>query len=84
MAANAANYDKIKTAHASLGSATWVFLFPLGAIVMALVRHPHVWILHAGLQITGLLAITVGSAMGIWMARDQQEVSTSELRRNFQ
>ena len=76
MAANAANYDNIKTAHASLGSAAWVFIFPLGAIIMALVRHPRVWIFHAGLQIVGLIAITVGSAMGIWMARDQQEVRT--------
>lgn len=75
--ADPANYDSIKTAHASLGSAAWVFIFPLGTIVIALVRHPRVWIFHAGLQIVGLLAITVGSAMGIWMARDQQEVSTS-------
>jgi hypothetical protein len=55
-------YDNVKVAHALLGSAMRVFVFLLGAITIALIRHPRIWLIRAGVRVPGLLAFAISKA----------------------
>lgn len=72
--------DTEKVAHAAIGSTAWVFVFPVGAIVMRLAKSSKTWLVHASIQMLGLALITAGAGNGIYVAlvTDQVNVPCGE------
>jgi len=70
-------YNQVKIAHAVLGSLAWVIFFPLGAILVRLLKPPYAVRVHGTIQIFAYSLLIAGAGMGIWMARWTLRVSDS-------
>jgi hypothetical protein len=70
-------YNQVKIAHAVLGILAWVIFFPLGAILVRLLRPPYAVRVHGTIQIFAYSLLIAGAGMGIWMARWTLRVSDS-------
>ena len=67
-------YDKVKIAHAALGSVVWVIFFPLGAILVRLLKSPYAVRIHYLNQLFAFTIFVAVVGMGIWMARTTDQV----------
>ena len=72
-------FQRIKTAHAVLGSVAWVFFLPLGAILVRLLNGRAAVYAHAVVQLFAATLIISSAGLGIWAALNQEEVRHSYL-----
>jgi len=70
-------YNQVKIAHAVLGSLAWVIFFPLGAVLIRVLKPPYAVRIHGTIQIFAYSLLIAGAGMGIWMARLTLRVSDS-------
>jgi hypothetical protein len=65
----------VRIAHASVGIAAVLFVFPFGGIIHRVWDHRHgVWV-HATVQMVGYLLFLTTAAMGVWQGAVQKKVS---------
>lgn len=67
--------NKILIAHGVLGSAAFIVFFPLGAVIMRILKGSSAWKTHAALQLFSLGLLTATTGLGIWLADETEEVS---------
>jgi len=67
------SYTTVRVIHATLASTAWLILFPLGSIIPRL-RRDLVFPLHAGIQMFAYAVFAAAAGMGIWMAKNSQQV----------
>ncbi|WPG98638.1 iron reductase domain protein [Acrodontium crateriforme] len=60
--------------HGAMAAIAWVALFPLGGIVMRLIKGKSTIWMHAGIQMLALSLFTAAAGIGIWMASSQGEL----------
>lgn len=60
-------FGEAKIAHAALGAAAFLFIFPLGGILVKVWPHRHIVWIHAGIQMLGLAVYIASAGLGIWM-----------------
>ena len=68
------NYDTVKIAHAVLGSVAWVVFFPLGAVIVRILKNPKPWLVHACITTFAWAMFIAAGGLGIWMAVVSQQV----------
>lgn len=70
-------YSRVCVAHAVLACTAFLILFPLGGIIPRLGIRPMAQLvpLHVGIQMFAYAVFAAAAGMGIWMARNIQEVS---------
>jgi hypothetical protein len=64
-------------AHGVLMGIAVVLIFPMGAIITRLSSSRHVFWIHIGLQISGLVVLLGGFAMGVWTSINHAEVNAN-------
>jgi len=67
-------YTKVVMAHAVLGILAWVIFFPLGAVLVRLIKSPAAARIHGYVQVFALVLFIAGAGMGIWMAKTTQQL----------
>lgn len=68
------NFGDVKIAHAALGAAAFLFVFPLGGIIIKIWDHRHIAWIHAAIQTFGLVVFGASTGLGIWMAMQMNAV----------
>jgi hypothetical protein len=64
-------------AHGVLMGVAVVLLFPIGAIITRLSKSRHMFCIHVGCQISGLVVLLGGFATGIWTSIIHDEVNSN-------
>lgn len=74
-------YSAIRVIHAALMSAVWLVLFPVGAVIIRVLPrdHPYLVAIHAGIQMVAFWIFVAAAGMGIWMAKEIEQVSSCGL-----
>ena len=68
------NEDALEMAHAILATLAWVIFFPLGAVLMRMLRaETTIWI-HALVQLSSIAIITAAAGLGIKLAKETAQV----------
>ncbi|KIW66119.1 hypothetical protein PV04_08323 [Phialophora macrospora] len=62
-----ASFEDAKIAHVVLGAIAFLFVFPLGGIVIKVWPHRHIVWVHAAIQAFGLALYIVCVGLGFWM-----------------
>jgi len=68
------NYQKVVIAHAVMGILAWVIFFPLGAVLIRLIKSPSAARTHGFVQVFAYSLFIAGAGMGIWMAKTTQQL----------
>ena len=68
------NSEMITMIHGIMASIAWVFLFPVGAILVRVIKSNNAWWIHASIQMLTVLVITASAATGIILADRKEEV----------
>ncbi|KAL9620157.1 MAG: hypothetical protein Q9160_005272 [Pyrenula sp. 1 TL-2023] len=61
--------SSVLTAHAVLACLAWALFFPLGGIIIRILRSRHLVWLHAALQIFAYAMFTAAVGLGIWLVQ---------------
>jgi hypothetical protein len=65
-------------AHGVLMGISVILIFPIGAILTRLSTSRHVFWIHVGLQISGLVIFLGGFATGVWTSINHAEVNANQ------
>ena len=78
-----ANIDVVTEAHGITGPIAWCFLFPVGAILMRLLRGPSQFWTHVAVMTLGLALFISNIGMGIWVESFYDGVCVSSIFARF-
>lgn len=71
-------YNTVRVIHAALMSMVFLLLFPFGGIIIRALHIPYVVkdiYIHAGIQMVAFWIFIAAAGMGIWMAKEINQVS---------
>ncbi|EXJ57491.1 hypothetical protein A1O7_07839 [Cladophialophora yegresii CBS 114405] len=61
------SFEDAKIAHAALGAIAFLFIFPLGGIIIKVYPHRHIAWIHAAIQAFGFAMYIACLGLGLWM-----------------